>query len=185
MAAAPAVAPAVPITAAAPPPAPTAAASAAAPSGVPSSAVPASAAAAPASAPASAAPAAPGAPAAAGAPGAAGGAVPGAPPPKPGVSEEVSAILQADKDIVTMLKEVERRISNQEAAYIHATAPSAGNLISGWEPILEGKTSHDKKRASERIFSGASVCVWGAGNRGARGWGSLAVAGGWRGGESD
>jgi hypothetical protein len=76
-----------------------------------------------------------------------------------GQSEELASLESLERDIYVRLREVEKRIFADEAEYFTLslasdTAPQFGNLISGWEGLLEGRAS-DKKRGSERIYSGA------------------------------
>lgn len=76
-----------------------------------------------------------------------------------GPSEELTSLESLEKDIYIRLRENEKRIFADEAEYFSLSlqsdsAPSFGNIISGWEGLLEGRAP-DKKRGAERIYSGA------------------------------
>ena len=76
-----------------------------------------------------------------------------------GASAAPAALESLEKDIYARLREVERRIYTDETEYFKLSlagdsAPVFGNLVSGWEGLLEGKAP-DKRRGAERIFSGA------------------------------
>ena len=77
-----------------------------------------------------------------------------------GKSAEMLNLEQLERDVFTRLRETERRIFADEAEYFSLsvtradTAPAFGNLLSGWEGLLEGKGS-DRRRGQERIYSGA------------------------------
>ena len=74
-------------------------------------------------------------------------------------SAEITALEALEKDLFQRLRETERRIYADEGEYFTLsvtrpdTAASFGNLLSGWEGLLEGKSS-DKRRGVERIYSG-------------------------------
>jgi hypothetical protein len=81
------------------------------------------------------------------------------PPVKSARSAEVLQLDQMEKDLVTRLRDVERRINQEENDYIFFSAkspnaPSFGNLLSGWEGLLEGKAP-DKQKATEKIYARA------------------------------
>lgn len=73
----------------------------------------------------------------------------------PARSEEYTKLIELEKEVFRKLRDVETRLSLDEAKYIGVTKDadgSVGNLISGWE-ALEGKQL-DKKKAQQRMFSG-------------------------------
>ena len=77
-----------------------------------------------------------------------------APPPPLTDLEEIQLL---DRDLWRRLFETEKRLAEQERQYIFSTTNNTvfGNIISGWEGLLEGKAP-DKKKVSEQIFSGSS-----------------------------
>jgi hypothetical protein len=75
-------------------------------------------------------------------------------------SAELQQLESLERDLYTRLRECEKRIATDEGQYfqlsiLSSTAPTFGNLVSGWEGLLEGKQIPDKKRGVDRIFSGA------------------------------
>jgi hypothetical protein len=81
----------------------------------------------------------------------------GAAAPNPGgVTPELRELQEFERELWQRLRECEKRLSHEEGQYIQNTGSTYtfGNIISGWEGLLEGKAP-DKKRSSERIFSGA------------------------------
>ena len=81
-------------------------------------------------------------------------------------SSELQQLESLEQCLYTRLRECEKRIAVEEGQYFQLsllanTAPAIGNLVSGWEGVLEGKAVPDKKRGVDRIFSGA----WGGGGR--------------------
>jgi hypothetical protein len=81
-----------------------------------------------------------------------GTATEGVPPPP---ASELTELAELEREINHRLRESERRLAMAESQYVQSTGATAafGNIISGWEGLLEGKAP-DKKRVSERIFSG-------------------------------
>lgn len=77
----------------------------------------------------------------------------------PKKSESLIALEALEKETLNRLRDMEKRVASEEATYIdYATAmgqQSIGNLLSGWEALLEGKAM-DRRKAAEKIFSGAS-----------------------------
>ena len=74
-------------------------------------------------------------------------------------ASELQQLESLERDLYTRLRESEKRLAAEEAEYFKLSmqspsAPSFGNLVSGWEGLLEGKVPC-KKRGVERIFSGA------------------------------
>lgn len=74
-------------------------------------------------------------------------------------------LIELEKETEKRVREIEKKLHSNETLYIQNTTlanPQTssffggfGNLISGWEGLLEAR-SVDKKRASERIFSSSS-----------------------------
>ena len=71
---------------------------------------------------------------------------------------------ELERDSEKRLRQTEKRIYELEHAYINSSLIGSGgvplyggfgNLISGWEGLLEGKAV-DKRKASEKVFSGSS-----------------------------
>jgi hypothetical protein len=74
---------------------------------------------------------------------------------------ELQQLESLERDLYTRLRESEKRLAAEEAEYLKLSmqspsAPSFGNLVSGWEGLLEGKVPC-KKRGVERIFTGAQA----------------------------
>jgi hypothetical protein len=74
-------------------------------------------------------------------------------------------LIELEKETEKRVREIEKKLYSNETLYIQNTTlanPQTssffggfGNLISGWEGLLEAR-SVEKKRASERIFSSSS-----------------------------
>ena len=79
-----------------------------------------------------------------------------------GKSADVEALEELEKELWREVRSKETELYKLEVRYIQdstsppESVPSIGNLISGWETILEGK-GPDKKKGSERIYSDSSM----------------------------
>ena len=76
------------------------------------------------------------------------------------VSDELTALIDHQKQIKSWLAEVEAKISTLEETYLEET--TLGNVVRGWEqdgksgPLFKMKGQEDK----EKIFSMSSYQVW-------------------------